>query len=323
MTQNAFIDAGRAALLLEAAALEAAAAALGRSFELACELILNNSGKVVVTGLGKSGHVSRKISATLASTGTPAFFLHPAEALHGDLGVVQRQDVLLAVAFGGETEEVLAVTRYAKRLGVPVIAITGKKNSTLAQLADHMIDGSVEKEVCPHNLAPTASTTVALALGDAIAMAVMGARGFRQTDFATLHPSGALGRRLATVRDLMKPAGDGLPVVGPEATFTEILAAVTKKNFGIVPIINSKGDLVGAVSDGDIRRMLLQVGADALKYSAKEFMTKEPRTITPESLAIEAFKRMETAQITSLFVEENGRLLGLVRMHDLLAAKIV
>ena len=320
---HSFIEAGRSALSIEAAALSKAASALGPSFEQACNVILMSSGKVVVTGLGKSGHEARKISATLASTGTPAIFLHPAEALHGDLGVIQKQDVLMAIAFGGETDEVLTVTRHAKRFAVPVVAITGKGNSTLAQLADYVIDGSVDKEVCPHNLAPTASTTVALGLGDAIAMAVMAARGFRQEDFAALHPSGALGRRLATVRDLMKSAGDSLPTVSIDSKFEDILTAITKKNFGIVPVLGASEKLIGAISDGDIRRALLQRGADALTLSARDFMTREPRTILPDHLAIDAFKRMEDCQITSLFVEQAGRLVGLVRMHDLLAAKIV
>jgi len=186
-----------------------------------------------------------------------------------------------------------------------------------------VIDGSVDKEVCPHNLAPTASTTVALGLGDAIAMAVMAARGFRQEDFAALHPSGALGRRLATVRDLMKSAGDSLPTVSIDSKFEDILTAITKKNFGIVPVLGASEKLIGAISDGDIRRALLQRGADALTLSARDFMTREPRTILPDHLAIDAFKRMEDCQITSLFVEQAGRLVGLVRMHDLLAAKIV
>jgi arabinose-5-phosphate isomerase len=320
---NQFIEAGREALSVEAAALTKAAAALGSSFESACNIILTTTGKVVVTGLGKSGHVARKISATFASTGTPAIFLHPAEALHGDLGVVQKQDVLLAIAFGGETEEVLAVTRHAKRLGVHVVAITGKHHSTLAQMADDVLDGSVDKEVCPHNLAPTASTTVALGLGDAIAMAVMTARGFRQEDFAVLHPSGALGRRLATVRDLMKSVGDTLPTVCRDSKFVDVLTEMTKRNFGIVPVLGSTGSLEGAISDGDIRRTLLQRGAEAISLKACEFMTKSPRTIPPDHLAIDAFKRMEDSQITSLFVVESGRLVGLVRMHDLLAAKIV
>lgn len=324
--RDRLLSSGRDALQQEASALIATSDRLGEAFFQAAELILRTTGKVVVTGLGKSGHVSRKIAATFASTGTPAFFLHPTEALHGDLGMIQKQDVLLAIAFGGETEEVNAVVRHAKRIGVTIVAITGKLQSALSNLGDIILDGSVSKEVCPHNLAPTASTTVALALGDALAMAIMNERGFSPEDFARLHPSGALGRRLSTVQDLMKPAGPALPSVNPSASFHEVLEAVTKKNYGIVPVVDKSGKLMGAISDGDIRRALLSQGAEAIKMSAVEMMTRNPRTINSRSFAIEAFKRMEEAQITSLFVVNDGQkdsLEGLLRMHDLLAAKIV
>lgn len=324
--RDRLLSSGRDALQQEASALIATSDRLGEAFFQAAELILRTTGKVVVTGLGKSGHVSRKIAATFASTGTPAFFLHPTEALHGDLGMIQKQDVLLAIAFGGETEEVNAVVRHAKRIGVTIVAITGKLQSALSNLGDIVLDGSVSKEVCPHNLAPTASTTVALALGDALAMAIMNERGFSPEDFARLHPSGALGRRLSTVQDLMKPAGPALPSVNPSASFHEVLEAVTKKNYGIVPVVDKSGKLMGAISDGDIRRALLSQGAEAIKMSAVEMMTRNPRTINSRSFAIEAFKRMEEAQITSLFVVNDGQkdsLEGLLRMHDLLAAKIV
>ena len=321
-----FVRSGRKALEEEAEALRDTALKLGEPFAKAAELMLAAKGKIVVTGLGKSGHVSRKIAATLASTGTPSFYLHPAEALHGDLGVIQRQDVLLSVAFGGETDEVISVARHAKRIGVAVVAITGNLQSALAKLADFVLDGSVSKEVCPHNLAPTASTTVALALGDALAVALMDARGFSAADFARLHPSGALGRKLSMVRDLMKPAGAALPAVSPEASFHEVLEAVTRKNYGIVPVEDKSGQLIGAISDGYIRRALLAQGAGAIHLLASQMMTRSPRTIDGDSLAIDAFKRMEEAQITSIFVIDDARpgvLLGLVRMHDLLAAKIV
>lgn len=320
------LQSGRNALDREAEALRDASSKLGQEFSLAAGFMLGTTGKVVVTGLGKSGHVSRKIAATLSSTGTPSFFLHPAEALHGDLGMLQRQDVLLAIAFGGETEEVNAVVRHAKRVGVPIVAITGNMNSSLAKLSDVVLDGSVKREVCPHNLAPTTSTTVALALGDALAVAVMEARGFGADDFARLHPSGALGRRLSTVFDLMKPIGPALPSIEPHATFHEVLEAVTRKNYGIVPVVDKQGKLVGAISDGDIRRALLSQGPGAIQMNAQQMMTKGPRTIHSASLAIEAFKRMEEAQITSLFVVNEAdpvHLEGLLRMHDLLAAKIV
>ena len=323
---NRLLMSGRTALEHEAQALKETALKLGQEFIAAAHTMLATTGKVVVTGLGKSGHVSRKIAATLASTGTPSFYLHPAEALHGDLGMIQRQDVLMAIAFGGETEEVNAVARHAKRVGVPIVAITGNVKSSLAQLADIVLDGSVTREACPNNLAPTTSTTVALALGDAIAVAIMEARGFGADDFARLHPSGALGRKLATVRDLMKPAGSALPAVTLDDSFHQVLEAVTRKNFGIVPVVDRSGKLMGAISDGDIRRALLSQGASALKMIAPQMMTKNPRTINGRSLAIEAFKRMEEAQITSLFVvseQQPDQLEGLIRMHDLLAAKIV
>ena len=323
---NDFLSSARNALEVEAKALHAAATRLGVEFSQASQVILQAEGKVVVTGLGKSGHVGRKISATLASTGTPSIFLHPAEALHGDLGVIQRKDVLFAIAFGGETDEVLTVARHAKRIGVSVIAITGKLESSLAKLSDFCIDGSVDREVCPHNLAPTTSTTVAMALGDAFAVALMNARGFSQTDFARLHPSGALGRRLMTVSDLMKPKGVDLPAVSRDTEFHAILEAITRNNYGIVPVVGGSGEILGAISDGDIRRTLLAQGSKALQLTAEAFMTKNPRKIAATALAIEAFKRMEESQITSLFVVADGspdNLAGLVRMHDLLAAKIV
>ena len=310
---------------MEANALLTASSRLGEEFSAAATAILNASGKVVLTGLGKSGHIARKVSATFASTGTPSFFLHPAEALHGDLGMLQQSDVLLAIAFGGETEEVILVAKHAKRLGVPVISITGRPESSLAKMSDIVLDGSVEREVCPHNLAPTTSTTVAIALGDALAMALMSARGFSQTDFARLHPSGALGRKLLTVEGLMK-SGDQLPRVDLSTPFHEVLEAVTRKNYGIVPVVDQSGRLVGAISDGDIRRALLSKGASALSLTAESFMTRKPRTILSQILAVEAFRRMEEAQITSLFVVRDNNpleLTGIVRMHDLLAAKIV
>jgi arabinose-5-phosphate isomerase len=328
MTDQAqsFIASGKRTLEVESKALLAASVRLGVGFAQAIGAMQLTTGKIVVTGLGKSGHVARKISSTLASTGAPSFFLHPAEAMHGDLGMLQAQDVLLAIAFGGETEEVLAVARHAKRLGVCVVSITGKLDSSLAKISDHVLDGSVEREVCPHNLAPTASTTVALGLGDAVAMALMDSRKFKEQDFVRLHPSGALGRRLATVADIMKPISELQPGVSPTTSFHGVLEAVTRKNYGIAPVLNAAGKLIGVISDGDIRRTLLAQGAKALDLSADVIMSKKPRTINGSSLAIVAFKRMEEAQITSLLVlsdSNSEELIGLIRMHDLLAAKIV
>ena len=322
---SAFISEGQRTLEMEANALIRASARIGQDFAQAATTILKAAGKVVVTGLGKSGHVARKVSATFASTGTPSFYLHPSEALHGDLGMIQQADVLIAIAFGGETEEVISVAKHCKRFGVPVISITGRPDSTLGKMSDYILDGSVDREVCPHNLAPTTSTAVALGLGDAMAMALMCVKGFSQSDFARLHPSGALGRRLATVEELMK-AGEQLPTISPAASFHDVLEAVTRKNYGIVPVLDSTDRLVGAISDGDIRRALLLKGASAMTLTAEAFMTKSPRTTSGQILAVEAFKKMEDLQITSLFVvEENNpfQLRGIVRMHDLLAAKIV
>jgi arabinose-5-phosphate isomerase len=328
MTQRPidFLASGRRTLDIEAKALVSAGARLGTEFILAVEAMVATSGKIVVTGLGKSGHIARKISATLASTGAPSFFLHPAEALHGDLGMIQAQDVLLALAFGGETEEVLSVARHAKRIGVCVVSITGKLDSSLAKISDHVIDGSVDREVCPHNLAPTASTAVALALGDALAIALMAARSFSEEDFARLHPSGALGRRLATVQDIMKPVSELRPGVVSSTKFHDVLEAVTRKNYGIAPVQDSTGKLIGIISDGDIRRALLTQGAKALDLTAESIMSRNPKTILGTSLAIEAFRLMEASQITSLLVvsgKNSEELVGLLRMHDLLAAKIV
>jgi arabinose-5-phosphate isomerase len=320
---QAALQAGRNALVQEADVLKKASERLSKSFADCVAKMATLSGKVVVAGLGKSGHVARKIAATLASTGTPAFFLHPSEALHGDLGMLQSSDALLAVAYSGETEETNSVARYAKRLGIPVVAIVGRPDSTLAKLADFVLDGSVEREVCPHNLAPTSSTTVAMALGDSLAVALMTYRGFSAENFANFHPGGALGRRLSSVSDYMH-AVEGLPTLQASATFTEILDKVTKRNFGIVPVVDKEGILKGSISDGDLRRALAKFREKALALKAGEFMSGNPKTIEKSTLALNAFKKMEEHQITSLFVvSKEGSLEGLIRMHDLLAAKIV
>lgn len=310
----------------ESDAIASAAKKINTSFASATKALGAIRGKVVVTGLGKSGHVGRKIASTLASTGTPAFFLHPSEALHGDLGMVSKDDAVIAIAFGGETTEVIEVAKHARRVGCSVVGITGKVESSLAKLAHFVLDGSVSREVCPLNLAPTASTAVALALGDALAMCLMKQRGFTTEDFAALHPGGSLGRKLSTVADHMRPAGSELPTVSEFQNFHEVLEAVTRKNFGIVPVTGSDDRLLGAISDGDIRRALLQKGAGTLTLAAKELMTPNPRTVGPELIALEAFQIMEKYQITSLFVVRDDQtkvLVGIIRMHDLLAAKIV
>ena len=315
---------GRAALSIECDALEAAANRIGHSFAAAVQSILDSKGKVVVTGLGKSGHVARKIASTLSSTGTSSFFLHPTEALHGDFGMIQKSDCLLAIAFGGETEEVLEVARYARRIGIPVIGITGKLESSLAQLSHFVLDGSVPREADTLNLAPTSSSTLAMALGDAVAVTLMRARGFSEADFASLHPGGSLGRRLSLVRYHMH-TGERLPTIPPFSDFHQILKGVTSQNFGIVAVIDTQQRLLGAISDGDLRRALLRLDSEALRKNAAEIMTANPKTIAAGALAIDALRIMNEKQITQLFVVESENslhLTGIIRLHDLLAAKI-
>lgn len=319
------IESARRTLGVEAQCLLSAAERLDGNFTRLCDAILNSRGKVITTGLGKSGFVARKLAATLASTGTPAFFLHASEAMHGDFGIIQKDDVLVAIAKGGETAEVNEVAKFCRRLKVPVASIVGKVNSTLSSLSDIVIDASVSREACPLNLAPTSSSVLAMAMGDALGVALMEARGFTSTDFANLHPAGSLGRRLSRVRDYMHPI-DHIPVVKTGDGFHDVLEAVTRKNFGIAAVTGVDGELLGAVSDGDVRRLLLKAGSAALSARVGEFMKASPRVIKPDMLAIDALTMMESHQITSLFVVEpdsGQRLAGLVRMHDLLAAKIV
>jgi arabinose-5-phosphate isomerase len=319
-----YIHWGREALELEASCLVAASKKLDLTFSSAVTVIKDCKGKLVTTGLGKSGHVARKISSTFASTGTSSFYLHPTEALHGDMGMLGQDDCLLAIAFGGETPEILEVTNYARRIGVRVIAITGKITSSLAKSAHLVLDASVEKEACPLNLAPTASSTLALALGDALAMAVMRARGFGERDFASLHPGGALGRKLALVKDHMH---EKIPKLSVQSTFAEILSGITNPNYGIVAVVDQNHEnLVGAITDGDLRRALVKFGVEAVKKSAQDLMSPSPRTIEISSLVGEAVKKMEELKITSLFVVNGAnsqKPLGIIRMHDILAAKIL
>jgi arabinose-5-phosphate isomerase len=316
---------GQEALKIEAAAILAGAERLGDDFVSAIEGILSCQGKLVVTGLGKSGHIARKVASTLSSTGTSSFFLHPTEALHGDFGMLQPKDWLLAIAYGGETSEVLEVCRFARRIGVPIVAITGKKDSTLAKLANFVVDVTCEREADSLNLAPTSSSTLSMAAGDAIAVTLMRARGFSEIDFAALHPGGSLGRRLSLVKDHMKPK-ESLPLVAEDADFHKVLEIVTARNFGIAGVVSAKGELIGAVSDGDLRRALLQSGAEALRARASQMMSKTPKTVTSDSLALDALTLMNDKQITQLFVvasKETKIPTGIVRLHDLLAARIL
>ena len=306
----------------EAAALHATGLRLDERFAQAVQRMLQVSGRAVVMGIGKSGHIGRKIAATLASTGTPAFFVHPAEASHGDLGMVTPQDLVLAISNSGESTELTAILPMLRRLGVPLVAMTGGAQSTLARHADIVLDSSVEREACPLNLAPTTSTTVQLALGDALAVALLDARGFRDEDFARSHPGGALGRKLLTlVGDVMR-AGAELPVVAPEASFSALMREMSAKGLGCAAIVDAQGTLQGIFTDGDLRRRI-EAGADLRTATAGAVMHAGPRTIAPSALAADAAAMMEEHGITSVLVVEGARLVGLVHVRDLMRAKVI
>ena len=314
---------GRRVLQLEAEGIAALVPRLGEEFARACQTLLQCRGRVIVSGIGKSGHVARKIAATFASTGTPAFFVHPAEASHGDLGMVTRDDVFLALSNSGTTEELMAIVPLIKRMGAALILMTGNVESPLAQLADIHLDARVEYEACPLNLAPTTSTTVALALGDALAVALLEARGFSETDFARSHPGGMLGRRLLTrVSDVMR-AGPAIPRVTENASLTEALLEITRKRMGMTLVVTATDPdaLLGIFTDGDLRR-LLERPTDLGSIRIDSVMTRAPRTLRSDALAVEALRCMDERQITQLAVVDAHRVVGALHLHDLLAAKI-
>jgi arabinose-5-phosphate isomerase len=308
---------------IEAAAVQGLKARTGESFADAVERMLTLRGRVVVMGMGKSGHVGRKIAATLASTGTPAMFVHPAEASHGDLGMIKAIDLVLAISNGGESDEITVILPVLKRLGVPMVAMTGNANSTLARHADVVLDSGVEKEACPLNLAPTASTTAQLALGDALAVALLDARGFRQEDFARSHPGGALGRKLLThLGDVMRK-GDAVPRVAPDANFPDLMREMSVKGLGASAIVDAAGRVLGIFTDGDLRR-LIEKGTDLRGMKASDVMHHGPRTIRDDALAAEAAQLMEQHRITSvLVVDAQGLLVGAVNTNDLMRAKVI
>jgi arabinose-5-phosphate isomerase len=316
----------RETLAIEARAVQALAERLDASFDQALRIVLACRGRVVVTGMGKSGHVGRKIAATLASTGTPAMFVHPAEASHGDLGMITPDDVVLAISNSGESEELTAILPLIKRMGVPLVAMTGRPQSTLARHADVVLDAAVEKEACPHNLAPTASTTAQLALGDALAVALLDARGFKADDFARSHPGGALGRKLLThVADVMR-SGEELPRVRPEAGLMELMREMSAKGLGMSAIVDAQDRVQGIFTDGDLRRLIERAGneVDLRTLTARQVMHAQPRTIRAEALAVEAAELMEAHRITSvLVVDAEGRLVGALNSHDLMRAKVI
>ncbi len=308
---------------IEAAAVLDLAARIGDEFVQAVGLMVACPGRVVVMGMGKSGHIGRKIAATLASTGTPAMFVHPAEASHGDLGMIQAADVVLAISNSGESEELIAILPVLSRLGVALIALTGGRQSTLARHARITLDSSVAKEACPLNLTPTASTMAQLAMGDALAMALLDARGFREEDFARSHPGGALGRKLLThVSDVMR-GGDAVPQVLPETSFTELMREMSAKGLGASAVVDGHQRVLGIFTDGDLRR-LVEKGVDLRNLSAADVMHAAPRTVRINSLAVEAVALMEQYRINSvLVVDESGALCGALNTNDLMRAKVI
>jgi len=321
---EALVRSARTVIATEAASIRALESRIGPSFVEACRMILGCAGRVVVTGMGKSGHVGRKIAATLASTGTPAFFVHPGEASHGDLGMILPQDIVLALSNSGETDEVLFILPVLKRQGIPLIAITGNERSSLAEQADVHLDASISAEACPLGLAPTASTTAALVMGDALAIALLEARGFTSDDFARSHPAGSLGRRLLLhIGDVMH-TGEGIPTVAPDASLTTALMEMTRKHLGMTAVVDAERRLLGVFTDGDLRRALDDEGVDLRGATVAELMTRGPKTIGADKLAIEAAQVMEKHQIHALLVvDERQRVVGALNIHDLLRARVV
>lgn len=317
------LDLARQTLRIEAGAVLGLTDRLDGSFVAAVELILNCRGRLIVSGMGKSGHVARKIASTMASTGTPAYFVHPAEASHGDLGMITRDDVLLALSNSGESEELVRIVPIVKRQGAKLIAMTGNPDSSLAHEADVHLDAGVAQEACPLNLAPTASTTAALALGDALAVALLDARGFGPEDFARSHPGGSLGRRLLThVRDVMR-AGEAVPTVSPAASMTDTILAISRGGLGMAAVVDAGHRVLGIFTDGDLRRAF-EKRIDLQNARIEALMHRNPYTIGPEQLAVEAVEMMERHRINALLVTDaDGCLVGALNMHDLFNAKVI
>lgn len=320
---NSAIDMARRVLRIESDAVAALAGRIDGDFAHAVRLILESAGRVIVTGIGKSGHIGRKLAATLASTGTPAYFVHAAEAAHGDMGMITPADIVIALSNSGTSEELLTIVPLVKRQGARLIAMTGNPASPLAREADVHLDSGVSEEACPLNLAPTASTTAALALGDALAVAVLDARGFSPDDFARSHPGGALGRRLLThVRDVMRPA-DRVPVIRYDAQVGEALLAMTRGGLGMTAVATDGGTIAGIFTDGDLRRSL-ERGLDLRKQKIGDIMTRNPQSIGPDALAVEAAEMMERLRISQLLViAPDGALAGALNTHDLMQAKVI
>ena len=321
MKKPAFIDSAKEVLRIEAAAIEQQLKGLDGNFNTACQQILNCEGRVIVTGMGKSGHIANKIAATLASTGTPSFFVHPGEASHGDLGMITPKDLVIAISNSGETPEVLTILPIIKRMGVTLIGIAGVKESTLANLSDVFVLVAVAQEACPMNLAPTASTTATLAMGDALAIAVLNARDFNEQDFARSHPGGSLGRRLLLyVEDIMH-RDDEIPMVKHNQTLSDALVEMSTKGLGMTGVTDQEGKLVGIYTDGDLRRSL--ASRANLDSQIDEIMSKNPITIRPDVLAAELVVMMKTNQINSILVSDEGIVVGALNMQDLLRAGVL
>ncbi|MBP6299927.1 MAG: KpsF/GutQ family sugar-phosphate isomerase [Arenimonas sp.] len=324
LSDSAWIDSGRRVLAIEQDALQSLHGRLDQSFAQACRLLLDCKGRVVCTGMGKSGHIANKIAATLASTGTPAFYVHPGEASHGDLGMIMDNDVILALSYSGESDEINMIMPVLKRQGNIIISMTGKPQSRLAQYSNVHLDIAVAEEACPLGLAPTSSTTVSLALGDAIAVALLEARGFSSEDFARSHPAGSLGRRLLVhIADLMHQ-GDDLPTVLANATVTEALLEMSQKRLGMTAIVDANNQLLGVFTDGDLRRAVNQGPINLNQTSVSSLMAKNPKTVLANRLAVEAAHLLEQYQINGLLVvDDQNRLVGALNIHDLLRARVV
>jgi arabinose-5-phosphate isomerase len=316
-------DTARRVLRIEAQAIQDVLARLDSTFDRAVDLFFSCKGRVVLAGMGKSGIVGKKISATLSSTGTPSFFLHPAEALHGDLGMVARGDVMLAVSYSGETREIIALLDALKRLEIPLVALTGNPKSTIAQSSEVVLDASVNEEACSLNLAPTASTTVAMAIGDALAVSLLDRRDFRHDDFAALHPAGSLGKRLLRVDKVMH-AGNALPKVSPQTPMPNAFHEMSAKKLGMTTIVNDDGTLAGILTDGDLRRLMEKHGGATLSMNVSQCMNPNPQTVKATVLASEALTLMEKRRITSVVVVDDARrVLGVVHLHDLWGMQLV
>jgi arabinose-5-phosphate isomerase len=312
------METARRVLRIEAQAIQDVLGRLDASFDRAVEVLFACKGRVVVTGMGKSGLIGRKISGTLSSTGTPSFFLHPAEALHGDLGMLARGDALLAISYGGETEEILNLLETLKRLEIAIVTLTGNLKSTLAEASDVALDVSVKEEACSLNLAPTASTTVAMAIGDALAISLLEKRGFRPDDFAALHPAGRLGNKLLRVEHLMH-SGNAMPRVAPDTSMPAVFHEMSAKKLGMTTVTTSEGKLAGILTDGDLRRLMEKHGGATLAMTAGDCMVRTPQTIGPKILASEALNLMEKKKITSVVVVDpaSQKVVGVVHLHDL------